>query len=132
MNALDKVKGLVERWNDKAQECGLKADRPYQDDATTNWHQGLEEAFTDCADELAAILPELEAEQAQKEMKKEVDEHGVAHITQAGGNIFQDLGFDAEEAKRLQAQAYTDIEQKLSLQEAPADEVTAGSKKNKQ
>ena len=56
-------------------------------------------------------------------MKKKVDEHGVAHITRSGGNIFQDLGFDAAEATRLQVQAHAAISQKLSLREELAEEI---------
>ncbi len=61
---------------------------------------------------------------------KKVDEHGVAHITRSGGNIFRDLGFDEADATRLQAQARTAISQKLTLRQELAEEIAVWIKEN--
>lgn len=47
------------------------------------------------------------------------------HITPAGGNIFADLGFDAEEAKILQAKSKKIISEKLAIKEQLMTEISA-------
>ncbi|GAB2506023.1 helix-turn-helix domain-containing protein [Arenimonas alkanexedens] len=54
---------------------------------------------------------------------KKPDEHGVAHVTRAGGNIFQDLGFGKDDAQRMHAQAHATVSQKLSIREELAEEI---------
>ena len=52
------------------------------------------------------------------EMNKD---HVSAHITQAGGNVFADLGFNAVEAKALQAQTRVVIAKKLGIKKQLMD-----------
>lgn len=42
-------------------------------------------------------------------------EHGVRHITPADGNVFADLGFDAEEARALRQRSQDIIAEKLAI-----------------
>lgn len=37
------------------------------------------------------------------------------HVTPAGGNVFADLGFSADEARQLQAQSNAEIAQLIAL-----------------
>ena len=41
-------------------------------------------------------------------MTKPIDT-GSRHVTPAGGNVFADLGFSADEARQLQAQSNAEI-----------------------
>lgn len=47
------------------------------------------------------------------------------HITPVGGNVFADLGFDAEEAKVLQAKSKKIISKKLAIKEQLMTEISA-------
>lgn len=47
-----------------------------------------------------------------------------AHITPKGGNVFADLGFDQEEASRLQAESRRIIAEKLAIKERLMDEIS--------
>jgi predicted XRE-type DNA-binding protein len=40
-----------------------------------------------------------------------------SHITPAGGNVFADLGFDPDEAKRLKAESQAIIARKIAVKE---------------
>ncbi|WP_227814117.1 hypothetical protein [Nitrogeniibacter aestuarii] len=44
--------------------------------------------------------------------------HGSAHVTPAGGNVFIDLGFDADEAEPLKTESQCVILDKLGYQQA--------------
>ena len=44
----------------------------------------------------------------------------IHHITKSGGNVFLDLGFDADEAERLLAESETQIDEAKSV--APIDD----------
>jgi predicted XRE-type DNA-binding protein len=46
------------------------------------------------------------------------------HITPAGGNVFADLGFDAEEAAALQAKSKQIISEKLAIKERLMTEIS--------
>jgi len=46
------------------------------------------------------------------------------HITPVGGNIFADLGFDAEEAAALQAKSKRIISEKLAIKERLMSEIS--------
>lgn len=41
-----------------------------------------------------------------------------AHVTPVGGNVFADLGFDAQEAAALKAQSQRIISEKLAIKES--------------
>ncbi len=41
-----------------------------------------------------------------------------AHVTPAGGNVFEDLGFEPQEAQALQARSQRIISEKLAIKEA--------------
>jgi predicted XRE-type DNA-binding protein len=47
------------------------------------------------------------------------------HITPAGGNIFADLGFDANEAVALQAKSKKIISEKLAIKEQLMTEISS-------
>lgn len=46
------------------------------------------------------------------------------HITPAGGNVFADLGFDAEEAAALQAKSKQIISEKIAIKERLMAEIS--------
>ena len=48
--------------------------------------------------------------------------------TKAGGNVFLDLGFSAKEAKRLLAQADTQIDESIRLKQQLMDEIAGWMK----
>nr|CRY96829.1 hypothetical protein [uncultured prokaryote] len=50
---------------------------------------------------------------------------GIAHITPAEGNVFSDLGFEAEEAASLHAESQRIIEEKLALKLYLMDQLSA-------
>lgn len=52
----DECADLVTKWRERAKRNEIKADRPNQSSDMTNWHQGMDEGISDCADELSAIL----------------------------------------------------------------------------
>ena len=56
MTLRDALVALEKELRERAEASALKADKPHQDDATTNWHQGRDEAFSDGADAIAALL----------------------------------------------------------------------------
>lgn len=89
MSIKEQLAGLVEKWREFAKDAEIKSDRPYQDDATTNWHQGRDEAFTDCADDLAAILATLPEPGVVYQYRSvggwyDVDEEGLAEAARLG------------------------------------------------
>jgi predicted XRE-type DNA-binding protein len=49
----------------------------------------------------------------------------IRHVTPAGANLFADLGFDAEEAARLDAALRAEIDQALLLKRQLMDELSA-------
>ena len=56
-----------------------------------------------------------------KSVKK--PKHGRRHISESGGNVFADLGFEPQTASRLLADSDAIIEQKLSLRRELADNI---------
>lgn len=57
-------------------------------------------------------------------MTKPIDS-GSRHITPAGGNVFADLGFSADEARQLQAQSNVEIAQLIALKKQLMGEISA-------
>ncbi|MBV6785182.1 helix-turn-helix domain-containing protein [Xanthomonas campestris pv. uppalii] len=53
-------------------------------------------------------------------MAKNVNDHSVAHVTKASGNIFTDLGFSEASATALLAEADAEIAQRQALRETLA------------
>ena len=47
--------------------------------------------------------------------KKQINEHGIEHITRGRDNVFVDLGFGTDEASILLSETDTAIRQKLEL-----------------
>ncbi len=47
------------------------------------------------------------------------------HVTPAGGNVFADLGFSADEARQLQAQSHAEIAQLIALKKQLMGEISA-------
>jgi predicted XRE-type DNA-binding protein len=56
-----------------------------------------------------------------KDKNKVAADNTAGHITPTGGNVFADLGFDAAEAKALQAQSRKVIAKKLAIKEQLMD-----------
>jgi hypothetical protein len=57
-------------------------------------------------------------------MTKPIDT-GSRHVTPAGGNVFADLGFSADEARQLQAQSNAEIAQLIALKKQLMGEISA-------
>lgn len=53
------------------------------------------------------------------------------HVTQVGGNIFADLGFDPEEALTLRAESIRVISEKLAIKETLMSELSQWVSSNK-
>ena len=51
-------------------------------------------------------------------MKDTKVEVGTTHITPAGGNVFADLGFSADEAKALKAESLRRINNELAIKDS--------------
>lgn len=58
-------------------------------------------------------------------MRKGKSPHGVTHVTLGTDNLFLDLGFAPEEARRLQAETEAEILERMQLREQLADELNA-------
>lgn len=52
----DAVRELVKRWREKAKHHEIKGDRADQPADTSEWHKGMDEGVSDCADELESML----------------------------------------------------------------------------
>ncbi|CAI1730502.1 MULTISPECIES: helix-turn-helix domain-containing protein [Serratia] len=57
-------------------------------------------------------------------MTKPIDSDS-RHVTPAGGNVFADLGFSADEARQLQAQSNAEIAQLIALKKQLMGEISA-------
>lgn len=49
--------------------------------------------------------------------------HGVAHVTETGGNVFADLGFSKSEAAKLKARSDELVKTRLAMREHLAEEI---------
>ena len=56
---------------------------------------------------------------------------GITHVTPADGNVFADLGFDADQARDLQARSRAIIDEKLAIKVSLMDALTAWIKREK-
>ena len=57
----------------------------------------------------------LKKEIKMKQKSEPLNTEQSSHVTPVGGNVFADLGFDAEEAKALQLQTHQVIAKKLAI-----------------
>lgn len=140
---LDKVKGLVEGWrllSDTAyptREQGMSMAPEQRYDI-----EGRCEQLDVCADQLAAILPELEAMARDAERWRMVrnghsDYYGDCYaMTFDPDGDYPVVGHDLDNrvdrmVARVKAQDFPGYDAAIDQAQGGSDEVTAGSKKNK-
>lgn len=59
-----------------------------------------------------------------KRRSKKIKEKIIGHITPVGGNVFADLGFPPEQAKKMLEESHREIDAKIALKKALMTEVS--------